>query len=85
MRAFGYWLGKNGIAVINNVRWGTLESWWYCFDGLPKDSIITIGTVGGTPHKTDDRLRFENGLKELVKRNSPHTIITYGSANYESC
>ena len=26
MRAFGYWLGKNGIAVINNVRWGTSET-----------------------------------------------------------
>lgn len=22
MRAFGQWLGKNGISVINNVRWG---------------------------------------------------------------
>ena len=23
MCAIGYWLGKNGIQVINNVRWGT--------------------------------------------------------------
>lgn len=49
MRAFGYWLGKNGIPVINNVRWGTPESWRYCFDGIPDNSIVCIGTVGGSP------------------------------------
>ena len=27
MRAFGHWLGKQGIAVINNVRWGTPETY----------------------------------------------------------
>lgn len=82
MRAFGYWLGRNGIAVINNVRWGTSESWHYCFDSLPRHSIYAIGTVGGSPHKLEDRERFEAGLEELVKRLEPDTIIVYGSANY---
>ena len=31
----------------------------------------------------DDRERFEEGLKELVRRLHPHTIIVYGSANYK--
>lgn len=82
MRTYGYWLGKNGIAVINNVRWGTQESYWYCFDGIPKDSIIAIGTCGGSPRKLADRKRFEDGLAEAVRRLTPHTIIVYGSANY---
>lgn len=51
MRAFGYWLGRNGISVINNVRWGTPESWRYCWDGIPENSIVCIGTVGGSPKK----------------------------------
>ncbi len=84
MRAFGYWLGKNGIAVINNVRWGTSETYRYCFDGIPKNSIVAIGTVGGSPRKYEDRVRFETGLNELVKILNPHTIVVYGSANY-SC
>lgn len=54
MRAFGYWLGKNGIAVINNVRWGTTESYRYCFDSLPQNDVYCIGTVGGSPHKLVD-------------------------------
>lgn len=82
MRAIGYWFGRNGLAVINNVRWGTPESWWYCFDGLPKHSVLAIGTVGGSPRKLVDRKRFEDGLQELVKRLVPHTLIVYGSANY---
>lgn len=82
MRVFGYWLGKNGIAVINNCRWGTQETWGYCWDGIPKDSIICIGTVGGSPRKLVDRKRFEEGLKELVSVLCPHTILVFGSANY---
>ena len=32
--------------------------------------------------KLEDRERFEEGLRELVRRLHPHTIIVYGSANY---
>ena len=82
MRAFGYRLGKNGLAVINNVRWGTSESWRYCFDGIPDNSIVCIGTVGGSPRKLIDRKRFEEGLEEIVRIRKPHSILVYGSANY---
>lgn len=83
MRVFGYWLSTNGIFVINNVRWGTPETYKYCFDGIPKNSIIAIGTVGGSPRKLIDRKRFEDGLREMVERLNPHTIIVYGSARYD--
>ena len=82
MRLMGYWLGRNGLAVINNVRWGTEETYRYCFDGIPKNSVVCIGTVGGSPRKYIDRKRFEDGLEELVKVLYPHTIIVYGSASY---
>ena len=82
MRLYGYWLGKNGVAVINNVRWGTEETYRYCFAGIPENSIVAIGTCGGSPRRLVDRDRFENGLDELVKVLCPHTIVVYGSANY---
>ena len=83
MRAFGYWYGTLcEHEVINNVRWGTEETYRYCFDGIPKNSIVAIGTVGGSPRKLIDRDRFESGLAEMVERLSPHTIVVYGSANY---
>ncbi len=79
MRAYGYWLGKEGIKIINNVRWGTAETYSYCFEGIPKNSIISIGTVGGSPRKIIDRHRFENGLYRMVEILKPHTILIYGS------
>lgn len=82
MRAFGYWLSRNGIPVINNVRWGTRETWQYCWNGIPTHSIVAIGTVGGSPRKLSDRHRFEEGLSELVRVLQPHTIVVYGSADY---
>lgn len=82
MRAFGYWCGKNGLEVINNVRWGSDETYDYCFDGIDKCSIVAVGTVGGNPRRMFDRLRFEKGLDKLVERLKPKIILTYGSAKY---
>ena len=83
MRTLGYWLGKQGINVINNVRWGTEESFDYCFEGIPRNSIVSIGTVGGGPRKLIDRERFEIGLYKMVDILNPHTILVYGSAKGE--
>ena len=83
MRLLGYWLGINDIKVINNVRWGTPETWSYCFEGIPINSVVAIGTVGGSPRKLVDRKRFEDGLYKMVEVLRPHTIIIYGSAQYD--
>ena len=82
MRVMGYWFGKNSLQVINNVRWGRSETYKYSFAGIPTNSIVAIGTVGGNPRKLEDRQRFESGLFKMVEVLKPHTIITYGSANY---
>ncbi len=83
MRAFGYWLSSQGIPVINNVRWGTEETWNYCWDGVPHHSIVAVGTVASGLKLLENRPLFENGLNEMVRVLQPHTIIVYGSANYE--
>lgn len=82
MRLFGYWLGQNGIAVINNVRWGTEETWRYCWDGIPHNSIIAIGTVASGLRRLENRPVFDAGISEMVRVLHPTTIIVYGSANY---
>lgn len=83
MRVWGYWIGKQGIQVINNIRWGTPESWKYCWDGIPKNSIVAIGTVGGNPKKLVDRKRFNEGFYEMIRVLNPRAIVVYGSSNYE--
>lgn len=83
MRAFGYWIFTQGIPVINNVRWGFEDSWGYCFDGVDSNSVICIGTVASGIKEVAYRPLFENGLLQLVERLKPHTIIVYGSSNYD--
>ena len=83
MRAFGYWYGVIiGGEVYNNVRWGTPETYEYCFDGLPENDILVIGTVASGLRKLLNRPTFDNGIREMYRRLHPHTIIVYGSANY---
>jgi len=83
MRAYGYWSGKQGLEVINNIRWGTQETYHYSFAGVDKNSVVAIGTVGGSPRKIIDRKRFDSGIEEMAKVLKPHTIIVYGSSNYD--
>lgn len=84
MRAYGYWYGKHGGAVINNVRWGSEETFSYCFDGIPKDSIVAIGVVASGLRKLQNRPIFEHGFYRMLDVLTPQTVIVYGSDNY-SC
>ena len=83
MRAFGYWYGKQGGAVINNVRWGTEETFDYCFKGIPTNSVVAIGTVAsGLKQKLNYKI-FATGFQKMLEFLKPKTIIVYGSANYK--
>lgn len=82
MRAFGYWAQQQGVETINNVRWGTEETWSYCFDGIPKGSAVAIGTVASGLRRKENRKLFDDGLMKMLEEIEPKTIIIYGSANY---
>ncbi len=80
MRAFGYWYGTHlGYEVINNVRWGTSETYSYCFDGIPPKSPVAIGTIASDLKNPYNFQMFMDGLDELLARINPPAIIIYGS------
>ena len=78
-RAIGCWLQINGIKVIPNVRFGDERTYHCCCDGLPKQSVIAIGTHG-TIKNSLDREIFINGLEVVIRKLKPITIVIYGSA-----
>lgn len=80
MRTFGRYAARMGHAVIANARWGLPKTWVYDFDGIPKHSMLAVGTVGSGIRYVANRPLFEAGLYELVRRCNPHTLIVYGSA-----
>lgn len=84
MRAFGYWVGSIGVQVINNVRWGTRETWGYCFAGVPRHTVVAVGSVASGLRKIENRSLFEDGLKTMLQVLDPTVIIVYGSVRPEA-
>ena len=82
MNAFGFWVGQQGVPVVANARWGTPETWPYCFSCLCHGQMVAIGTVASGLRSIENRDQFEIGLQELIERVHPPTIIVYGSAYY---
>ena len=65
-RAVGFYLQKQGIPVIPNVRWGDKSTYDFCFLGIPKNSIVAISTHGCIRNK-DLREIFKKGLHQMLK------------------
>ena len=76
-RAVACWLSTQGISVIPNVRWGDERSYDFCFDGLPTNSVVAVGT-NGCLRNSDDRELFRLGLDEMCRRLTPQHILVYG-------
>ncbi|MBE5806800.1 MAG: DUF4417 domain-containing protein [Clostridiales bacterium] len=81
MNAFDAWVGQQGVPVIANARWGTPETWDYCFSGFRCGDMVAIGTVASGLRSLENRDQFEVGLRELIERVHPPTIVVYGSVN----
>lgn len=70
----GAYFQSKGIKVIPTVSWGLPQSYWYCFDGIEKGSIVAVSTIGVRKEKDF----FMQGFNEMLKRIHPSTIICYG-------
>lgn len=70
----GAYLQSKGIHVVPSVVWGEADTFWFCFDGIEKGSIVAVSTVGVRNEKD----LFMAGYRELMKRIEPSAIICYG-------
>lgn len=75
------WIGRyyqeQGVTVIPNVAWSGKESYDFCFDGIPKNSVVATSSIGMT-RRNDYKEIFADGWKEMIKRLEPKTILLYG-------
>ena len=76
-RAVGYYLQKNGIPVIPNIRWSDESSFEYCFLGVPKDGIVSVSTHGCISSK-EQRLMFKKGLTAMFDALTPSVVLVHG-------
>lgn len=77
-RAIGVYFQNNGLKVIPNVRWGDDRTFEFAFDGLVPNGIYSISTWGCIGTK-EDKNRFKEGLREMIKRLNPNKILVHGN------
>ncbi len=77
-RAVGFFLQKNGIPVIPNVRWSDERSFEYCFLGVPKGVMVSVSTHGCIKSREQRRM-FRVGLAAMLKTLQPPIVLVHGS------
>ncbi|MBQ6493724.1 MAG: DUF4417 domain-containing protein [Erysipelotrichaceae bacterium] len=77
-RVVAYALQQLGYKVIINVRWTDENSYKFCFNGIEKGSIVSVGSYGCSKNKVDMVL-FNAGLEKMIKEIKPSAIIFYGT------
>ena len=89
-RECAYYLQKQGLSVIPNVRWGDERSYEFCFDGLIPNGIYAISTHGCI-RSNDEKITFKKGLEMMLIKLKPRIIILHGPmpdsvfAEYKRC
>lgn len=78
-----YWQ-ECGLIVIPDVGWGLEDSFDWCFDGLPKHSIVSVSNVGAMESE-ENRANFKRGYIEMLNRLDPKEVLFYchKTDNYE--
>lgn len=76
-RAVGFYLQKNGIPVIPNIRWSDESSFEYCFLGVHKGSTVSVSTHGCITGKEQRRM-FKTGLEAMLEAIVPSHVLVHG-------
>lgn len=75
----GAYLASKDIKVIPTVNWGDENTFEFCFDGIPKGSIVAVSTymVRERNNHADQKDFFMKGYEEMLRRIEPSKIICY--------
>ena len=75
-RAIAFWLQREGVSIIPNVRWGDERTYAFAFEGLAQGGTVAVSTNGILRRKLD-RTYFAAGLARMVETVKPETIVNY--------
>ena len=77
-----HWLGRymqdRGIKVIPTICWSDKESYRWCFDGEPRDSVVAVSSIG-TQRNNKSKQLFLEGYAEMLKRLKPTKVLFWGN------
>lgn len=77
-----HWLGAylqmKGVKIIPTITWGLPQTFNFCFDGEPVNSVVAVSGVGCTGNSEEMDI-FMMGYQELKKRLNPSIILFNGT------
>jgi hypothetical protein len=76
-RIIAYFWQQKGINVIPTASWSTQDSFEWCWEGLPQNSVLAITTNGISTDKEGLR-HFILGLDEMIQRQNPIALVVCG-------
>lgn len=62
-----------GLSVFPSIAWSTEASFEFCFQGVPKKSIVAISTIGCKGCKE----AFLLGYREMLKQLTPELVLCF--------
>ena len=65
------------MKVIPTLSWSDENSYDFAFDGIEQGGVVTVSTVGVIKNEYANKLWID-GMKEMIKRVKPKTILIYG-------
>lgn len=71
-----YWQ-QCGCQVIPTASWGDVNSFRYCFDGLPEYSVIAVCGIGHSQSRAATSL-WHIAIARLIEVKKPTALIVYG-------
>lgn len=71
-----YWAAK-GIPVVPNLVWSDESSYEWCFEGIPKNSVVSTTALGAIRDK-EAYAMWKDGFTAALEATQPHTVLFYG-------
>ena len=75
-------LSDHGIPVIPAAIWGMPDTCEWCFDGLPRKSLVAVNSMGYMKDPFTQEV-FLTGLRLLCHKLDPEGILAYGCASHD--
>lgn len=78
-RLIGQIMQRYGYTVIPTVSWAYLDSFSFCFDGLPEGATLAVSTIGVKNNSGQMEL-WRDGMDVMTELLKPKRLIVYGGA-----
>ena len=76
-RQIGAFYQSKGLKVIPTISWCEPETYCFCFEGIPRGSIVAISTIGVKENKDAAQIWHE-GVDAMIDAIAPEAVLVYG-------